>query len=227
MARKKHYPTMAELAAPVDEDQTPAPAAPKAPEPVIDPLPSIDYPADFETSYKLVLAHEGGFVNHPNDPGGATNLGISLRYAKTRGLLFDLDGDGDVDADDMREVTLETAAPAYFTDFWQAARCDKLPPGVSHAVFDGAVNSGPGRAARWLQEAVGATVDGSIGPQTLAAVEASVAEVGLEVVSDRVNSIRMSYLQRLPTWSSFGRGWRARVERVNGESHAISLGLPL
>lgn len=231
MARKpRRYPTMSDLAVedapPVAQGDAVVPSDAPAATPVAedDPMPSVAFPAPFERSLLLVLAHEGGFVDHPRDPGGATNLGISLRYAVGRGSLFDLDGDGDVDVHDIRLITPETAAPAYYADFWQTVRATELPAGLGHVTFDAAVNSGPGRAIRWLQAAVGATVDGAFGPKTLAAVRASVSLDGTPMVIERLCAYRLAYLRGLD-WNTFGRGWQRRVERVIQEGQRISMGL--
>lgn len=254
MPRKRNFPTVADITAddlnaleleriqeaqgsppdpleglpaitPADE---PAPAPEPLPEPAAtDPLPGVNLPPAFERSLKLVLRHEGGYVDHPRDPGGATNLGISLRYARGRGSLFDLDRDGDVDAADIRQITVETAAPAYHADFWQAVRADELPPGLDHVIFDAAVNSGPRRAIRWLQHAAGAKVDGVFGPETAKAVAHASRRDGVVNVIERAMSARMSYLHTLENWSDFRRGWTRRVEGVLQEGHKIALGMPV
>ena len=130
----------------------------------------------YELGLNFVLDHEGGFVDHPDDPGGATNHGISLRFLK--GLPDgDIDGDGDVDADDIRSLTPSRAGDFYRTRFWNHIGCDRLPPAVAVVVFDAAVNCGASRAVRWIQEACnmrGAAlrVDGIAGSKTYAAARA-------------------------------------------------------
>jgi lysozyme family protein len=158
----------------------------------------------FAECVAVVLRHEGGFVDHPRDPGGATNRGITLR------TLRDWRGDDSLTADAVRELTEEEAREIYFARFWNPIRADELPPGVDLAVFDFAVNSGPGRAARELQAAVGATADGAIGRATLAAVRAADAAQVVGNLSER----RRAFLRRLPTFETFGRGWLRRVADV-------------
>ncbi|WP_434286322.1 glycoside hydrolase family 108 protein [Celeribacter sp. SCSIO 80788] len=149
------------------------------------------------------LIHEGGFVDHPDDPGGATNKGITLatfrRYVMPRGTVADL-----------KALTTEQAVIVYKRQYWDAVCADLLPAGVDFAVFDFGVNSGPARAARYLQKVTGAKIDGRIGPNTLAAVRAKDERV---VVSDLCDA-RMAFLRRLPTYRTFGRGWSSRVARV-------------
>lgn len=162
----------------------------------------------FDRCLKAVLKHEGGYVDHPRDPGGATNLGITLGTAKAYRL--DLDGDGDVDKNDVRLLTPKTAAPVYKDGYWLKCACDKLPAGVDYMVFDLAVNSGTNRAIRYLQRAVGAVEDGKIGPKTLRAVE--VLEEA--AVIRRMFAIRETFYRSLSTFDTFGKGWMRRLNDV-------------
>lgn len=160
----------------------------------------------FARAMRFVLQYEGGFVDHPSDPGGATNLGISLRYARGLGRLMDLDRDGDVDAADIRLITPEIAAGLYRRDFWDTVRADDLPPAIAVVAFDAAINCGPGRAARWMQAAVGASQDGVLGPRTLAAIgRADPAAVVAEMLA-----LRFVHHANLPHWRNFGLGWARR-----------------
>lgn len=154
----------------------------------------------------LILKHEGGFVNHPKDPGGATNKGITLatfqRYIKPGGTV-----------EDLKRLTEDQAVVVYKRRYWDAVMADMLPPGVDYTVADFAVNSGPTRAARELQRVVGATVDGKIGPQTLEAVRAMDPQ---EVVK-KLNARRLAFMKSLKggaMWQTFGRGWQRRVDEV-------------
>jgi len=132
---------------------------------------------DFEIGVTFVLGAgvEGGFSNDPDDPGGATNRGISLRAVRLRdhdrdGLLdFDLDRDGDVDEDDMRLVSEADARRVLVEDYWQPSRAFLLPRRLAIAVFDAAVNCGPRVAVALLQRALGLKEDGIVGPKTVAA----------------------------------------------------------
>jgi len=195
--------------------------APKPAMPVLavgDPLRPWNATADqrFRECVAIVLKHEGGFVDHPADPGGATNHGISLRYARTLGSMLDIDGDGDVDRHDILKVTPAKAAMVYRDWFWRDVRGDDLPAGVDLAVFDFAVNSGAPRAIRTLQRAVGAYADGFIGPATLGAVR--MAAPNARAVVEAVCNDRLVFLRGLRTWPVFGRGWSARVEDVRARA---------
>lgn len=167
----------------------------------------------YDRCVTLVLRHEGGYVDHPSDPGGATNRGISLRYARTRGSMFDLDGDGDVDKNDILLVTEPFAKQVYRDWFWNDVRGDELRAGIDLVMFDFAVNSGAGRAIRFAQQCASdmlrrpLAVDGYMGPQTLAALR----EVDRQDFINNYNDDRLSWLQTLGTWKSFGNGWSRRV----------------
>lgn len=170
--------------------------------------------ARFEECVAEVLRHEGGFVDNINDPGGATNHGISLRYARSQGSMLDLDGDGDVDRNDIVLITPERASLVYRNWFWRDVKGDELPAGVDLAVFDFAVNSGPSRAIRSLQKVLRVQQDGVLGPATLAALRtADAREVALGVCDDR-----LAFLRGLRTWATFGRGWTRRVTSVRLKS---------
>jgi lysozyme family protein len=158
---------------------------------------------NFDSALKAVLHHEGGFVNHPADPGGMTNLGVTKRvWEEWVGY--------EVDEKTMRGLTPEIVGPMYKAKYWDKIKGDDLPTGVDYAVFDAAVNSGPGRAAKWLQSCVGVEPDGGIGPKTLAAVAAFDPA---ELVEDYAKR-RLSFLMDLPHWGTFGKGWGRRVAAV-------------
>jgi len=162
---------------------------------------------NFRTALRLVLIHEGGYVDHPLDPGGATNMGITRRtlaasraISPWRKLL----------KSEVRNLTRREAGRIYRARYWDVVAGDSLPSGVDYAVFDYAVNSGPARAAKALQHVVGVASDGIIGPETLRAITAQEAA---ETISKLVR-YRMKFLQRLRTWKTFGRGWNSRLNGV-------------
>lgn len=158
---------------------------------------------NWQDALEAVLHHEGGYVNHPSDPGGMTNLGVTKR-------VWEEWVQRPVDEAEMRSLTPEMVGPLYKERYWDRVRGDDLPSGVDYAVFDCAINSGPGRAAKFLQEVVGVAADGAIGPATLRAVDAMAPE---ELVT-RYQAKRLNFLQELSTWDTFGRGWGRRVEEV-------------
>lgn len=165
---------------------------------------------NFEKALAAVLHHEGGFVNHPSDPGGMTNLGCTKK-------VWEEWVGHEVDEKAMRALTPADVAPLYKSKYWDKVKGDELPAGVDYVVFDCAINSGPGRAAKFLQSCAGVEPDGGIGPKTLAAVKAIVQKDLIEDYSKR----RLSFLTDLPTWGTFGKGWSRRVSEV--EKIAISM----
>jgi lysozyme family protein len=158
---------------------------------------------NFGRALSCVLEDEGGFVNDPHDPGGATNKGITLatfrRYVAKSATV-----------DDLKHLTTAQAAKVYRSQYWNAIKGDDLPDGVDYAVFDFAVNSGQSRAAKYLQAIVGVPTDGKIGPQTLAAVKATDSTAIINMLCDR----RLDFLSGLPTWPRYKNGWTDRVHGV-------------
>jgi lysozyme family protein len=155
---------------------------------------------NFASSLAHVLKHEGGWADHPRDPGGATMKGVTLAtYSDWLGRQ--------ATKDELRAISDEHLRTIYRARFWDAVRGDELPSGVDYVVFDMAVNSGPGRAARMLQAAVGVTPDGAIGPKTLAAVQAQ--DPAALIAAFQRN--RQHFLEALPTFDAFGKGWTRRV----------------
>lgn len=165
---------------------------------------------NFDKAFARLLVHEGTFSNHPSDLGGVTNMGVTKR-------VWEEWVGHPVDEKTMRNLTPDMVKPLYKRKYWDKVCGDDLPAGVDYCVFDAAVNSGPGRAIKWLQQAVGATQDGALGPKTLAAVKA--ADPKLLVVG--YNAIRLAFLQDLPTWGTFGRGWGRRVADVKQEASSM------
>lgn len=166
---------------------------------------------NFDAALKAILHHEGGFVNHPADPGGMTNLGVTKK-------VWEEWVGHEVDEKAMRALTPELVGPMYKAKYWDKIKGDDLPEGVDYAVFDAAVNSGPGRAAKWLQSCVGVEPDGGIGPKTLAAVAAFDPK---ELVEDYAKR-RLSFLMDLPHWGTFGKGWGRRVAEVQSTASSMT-----
>jgi lysozyme family protein len=158
---------------------------------------------NWEKAFQAVLKHEGGFVNHPKDPGGMTNLGV------TKKVWEEFVG-REVDEAEMRALTPDVVKPLYKKNYWDKIKGDQLPSGVDYAAYDLAVNSGTGRAAKYLQRIAGVPDDGVIGPKSM---EAILACDPIETV-DAICDMRLDFLQRLPTWGTFGKGWGRRVEEV-------------
>lgn len=164
----------------------------------------------FDRALARVLRHEGGFVDHPQDPGGATNMGITLAtLADWRGRA--------VSSDEVRALTRQEAGAIYRARYWDAVHADAIPAGLDYCTFDAAVHSGPARAAQWLQKAVGAQIDGRVGPQTLALAARVQARGAIAAMSET----RLGFLRRLSTWPHFAGGWRRRVEEVR--AHALAM----
>lgn len=158
---------------------------------------------NFNASLKLVLKHEGGFVNHPQDPGGATNKGVTIATYRAY-----LNPNGSVA--DLKALTDEQAGVVYKRHYWDKVEGDALPAGVDYAAFDFAVNSGPDRAAKYLQMVVGSMPDGKVGPLTIKAAKSKDAALIINELCDR----RLHFLMALKTWGTFGKGWSSRVKGV-------------
>lgn len=172
---------------------------------------------NFPACLAEVLLHEGGFVNHPKDPGGMTNLGV------TKQTYEDWIGHP-VPADIMRRLTPALVSPLYRKKYWDALRCESLPKGLDMCVFDFGVNAGPNRSGRYLQRLVGAAQDGQVGPATAKAVEVKNAEIGTEALIGRFQDARRAYYRQLPTFATFGRGWLRRVDEVAGRALSMAKG---
>ena len=161
----------------------------------------------FSSVIEMVLHHEGGYVNHPSDPGGETKYGISKRAYP------------DVN---IAELTEEDAASIYKRDYWDRIKGDDLPFGVACAVMDYAVNSGISRASKALQSVCGiSNGDGIIGPATLASVWTTVKNDGERSVIDNVSTQRREFIRALSIYETFGKGWERRIT----ETHEKAVGL--
>tara|TARA_R110000751_G_scaffold70458_6_gene142953 strand:- start:2098 stop:2607 length:510 start_codon:yes stop_codon:yes gene_type:complete len=162
---------------------------------------------NFNECLKMLLKHEGGFVNHPKDPGGMTNLGV------TKAVYDKWTGKNSTESD-MRSLTVEDVSPIYKKNYWDRCRCDDLPSGADWSVFDWAVNSGTGRASKAMQKIVGATQDGAIGPKTLRLIANEDAEFLVANMHDQ----RQSFYESLKTFETFGNGWTRRNKETKEKS---------
>ena len=158
---------------------------------------------NFDKCLETILHHEGGYVNHPKDPGGETNLGVTKRVYQEHG-----------GTKDMKDLLVEDVAPIYKKGYWDKMKGDDLPSGLDLCVFDFGVNAGPGRAAKFLQQMIGTTVDGGIGPNTLAKLEEYIRENGEHEAVNKYQEMRQKYYENLSTFATFGKGWTRRVEET-------------
>ncbi|MBM2577751.1 peptidoglycan-binding protein [Jannaschia sp. Os4] len=183
---------------------------------------------------EAIVAREGGFVDDPDDPGGATKHGVTIHTARRLGL--DLDGDGDVDADDVRRITPAQAADVYVRDYFQKPGIGRLPSVLWAQVFDMQVNAGS-NAVRILQRLLGrmghpVAVDGAIGPRTEAAAEAAASEAPAHIADAYAIARREWYYrlaQRRPALRKFAKrrdggkgGWIARAEEFMAARYRLS-----
>jgi len=155
---------------------------------------------NWQKCLETILHHEGGYVNHPEDPGGETNLGVTKRVWEEWG-----------GTKDMKDLTVEDVEPIYKKNYWDRVKGDDLPSGLDLCVFDFGINAGTGRAAKYLQGLVGAGQDGAIGPGTLGKLAEYLEENSVEVAIGEYQHRRQTYYEGLKTFATFGRGWTRRV----------------
>jgi len=148
----------------------------------------------FNDAFAALMGNEGGYSNNPADPGGETMWGVTKRVAVAHGYTGA-----------MRDLPLDVARSIAKAEYWDPSQCDAMPYEVAFQVFDAAYNGG--LPARWLQLAAGVPADGRIGPQTLAAVNAT----DPDKLVLRFDAYRLKYLANLTAWPTFGRGWANRI----------------
>lgn len=162
---------------------------------------------NFNFALTELLKHEGGYVNHPSDPGGRTNLGVTQKvYEQWVGYP--------VSEKIMRGLTPDHVRALYKVKYWDRVKGDELPAGLDLCVFDFGVNAGPSRAKRYLQMLVGAKPDGIIGPNTMQALKDKASAVGAKELIRGYSDLRHQYYRKLRHFKTFGRGWTRRVNEV-------------
>lgn len=173
----------------------------------------------FREALKHVLVHEGGKANHPQDPGGRTNKGITQRvYDAYRQRSY-------LPTRDVFQISDAEVEAIYRTQYWEVVWGNRLPRGVGYVVFDGAANSGPSQSVKWLQRALGSLytgkVDGIMGNLTLAAVAATNDH---DALIARIIERREKFLRALKTFKTFGKGWIRRITDVKRTGQAWAMG---
>lgn len=158
---------------------------------------------NFVKSLETVLKHEGGYVDHPKDPGGRTNMGITQ-------AVYEKYLNRTVTEEEMKNIKIGDVRIIYKENYWDKVKGDDLPSGVDFCVFDWAVNSGVSRASKALQKIIGAKADGVIGPNTLKAVESADSEI----IIQQLTEAREDFYKRLSTFDTFGKGWLSRNEKT-------------
>jgi lysozyme family protein len=159
---------------------------------------------NYPEALRQVLKHEGGYTNHPSDPGGPTNFGITIhdyrKYINAKGT-----------ASDVRAMNIEDAKKIYRAKYWDIQKCDELPPGVDFAIFDYGVNSGVGRSGKVLRRRLGLPDNTHV---VTAAVVAAAKRANAAALVNAICDERLAFLKRLKTWPTFGKGWGRRVSEV-------------
>lgn len=167
--------------------------------------------SNWKRSFDLLLQSEGGYADHPSDPGGRTNLGVTQ-------VAWESYVGRSSNEKEMRALTREMVEPLYKRKYWDACRCDELPTGIDYLIFDFAVNAGVGRSVKTLQQSLGVIVDGAIGTITLRVAN---TENPIEIIN-KFSSAKEVFYRSLPTFAVFGGGWLNRVDRVKNEAILIS-----
>lgn len=168
--------------------------------------------ASFERALSMTLRYEGGYVNHPRDPGGATMKGVTQKvYDRWR------DKHGK-EPRDVRQITDAELRDIYKLQYWDAVYGDRLPAGLDAAVFDFAVNSGPTRAVQELQRVLGLRTDGAMGAVTL---DACAKRDPVDLIEDYCEA-RLAFVKKLSTFSTFGKGWTRRIRDVKSMCVAMA-----
>lgn len=171
---------------------------------------------NFDECLAEILKHEGGWADHPRDPGGATMKGVTIgTYAQFKGRK--------VTKDELRAISDADLRAIYRRKYWDVVKGDDLPAGLDLVAFDAAVNSGPARGARWLQQALGVKVDGQIGPETIAKARRAPHAATIEAALD----LRLVFVRSLKTWPTFGKGWSKRISDVRATALAMAAEDPI
>ena len=150
----------------------------------------------FDEAFEALLRAEGGYSDHPADPGGATRFGVTQAVARSEGYKGD-----------MREYPLSDAKRVYRKRYWTALRLEEVPPSIRFDLFDAAVNSGTAQAIKWAQRILQIPDDGKVGPVTIQALNT----VNVNKFLAKYNAARLHFLTSLPGWANFGRGWARRI----------------
>lgn len=172
----------------------------------------------FRQALARILVHEGGKVDHPKDPGGRTNKGVTQRVYNAWRTKSHLP---------IRDVYLiddSEVEAIYRFQYWEPIGGQQLPPGVGYIVMDGAVNSGVRQSGKWLQRSLGfekSQVDGVIGSVTINATQ---QDHDHDTLIARICERRMVFLRALKTWRTFGKGWTRRVANVKATGQAWAMG---
>jgi lysozyme family protein len=172
--------------------------------------------SSYDAALARLLVHEGGYTNHPADPSGPTNYGITI-------LDYRKHVKQDATAADVRAMKLDEAKGIYRAKYWDAQRCDELPAGVDYAVFDYGVNSGVGRSGKVLRRVLRLPDSTSVvNDAVIAAARTSNSKALIAAICDE----RLRFLQSLKTWPVFGAGWGRRVAEVRAAALAMATAVP-
>jgi lysozyme family protein len=166
--------------------------------------------SSFARALNFTLKFEGGYSDNPRDPGGATNLGITQH-------ALECFRDHPVTKDDVKALKQDEAAKIYRQNYWNSVCCDQMPAGTDMCLFDLAVNSGPQKAIKILQASTGLRVNGILTAATLSAAQKADPHLLISAICQR----RLSFLQRLAIFATFGRGWSKRVLALEQEAKAL------
>jgi lysozyme family protein len=160
---------------------------------------------NFQECLDLVLKAEGGWVNHPSDPGGETNLGVTKRvWEEYIGHTVE----------SLKKLTKEDVAPLYELKYWRPCYGEVLPRGLDFVVFSMGVNAGPGRSVKLLQQSIGCVPDGVIGPTT----RGLISDSNTATLIAKFSESRREYYRALKNFPVFGKGWLSRVDKEESEA---------